>query len=69
VAKSNDELTARTCRRYLRLKYADKGEQVERFIRHIDETENWKAFTDADSITDEVLKPLDLEFEKASGES
>ncbi len=53
---------------YLRLKHPDKPEQVERFIRHIQsskEPSRWRGLVDFTTITDEVLAPLDQEFEEA----
>jgi hypothetical protein len=57
------------CKQYLRLKYPDRLASVEEFIFQVEALDNggdgsnWEPFIDLQSITDEVLKPLDLEFE------
>ena len=58
--------TADLCKQYLRLKYPDRLASVEDFILEIEGPEGdgskWDPFIDLQSITDEVLKQLDLEF-------
>ncbi|MGA3171200.1 MAG: hypothetical protein ABSE62_09310 [Chthoniobacteraceae bacterium] len=58
------------CKRYLLLKYREQLRVVERFIVEIERRQpdgdqsRWEAFINRESCTDEVLKPLDLEFER-----
>jgi len=58
------------CSRYLLLKYRDQLPLVARFIVEIEERARdhdgprWEAFINRGSLTDEMLKPLDLEFER-----
>jgi len=61
---------AELCKQYLRLKYDERLPWVEDFIVAMEETGvtaadgRWERLIDLDSITDCVLEPLDLEFER-----
>jgi hypothetical protein len=60
--------TGELCKQYLRLHHRNNLPLVEDFILEIEGSERdgdgskWESFLDLRSITDEGLKPLDLEF-------
>jgi hypothetical protein len=68
--KNRQQQTAHVCRQHLREKRHDKLELVEEFIVEIEGTgknhdiNRWSRFADASWKNDEMLKRLDVEFEK-----
>jgi hypothetical protein len=68
--KNRQQETAHVCRQHLREKRLDQLGLVEEFIAEIEGTgknhnvSNWGRFADASWKNDEMLKRLDLEFEK-----
>jgi len=57
------EKTPGLCKSYLRLKHGDKPGHVEAFIAAVDQRDGWDQLTDIENIIDDVLGPLDHEFE------
>ena len=68
--KNRQKQTAETCKRHLREKYHDRGELVEEFILEVEGTgkdsdlTRWGRYTDASHIEKEMLRRLDISFEK-----
>jgi hypothetical protein len=67
--KNRQKQTADICKQHLREKYRDQGALVEEFIAEIEGTDKnrdatWGRFTDIKDIQKEMLKRLDVHFEK-----
>ena len=68
--KNRQKQTAVLCKQHLREKYRDQLELVEEFIREVEGTGKnrdiscWDRFTDIKDIKEEMLKRLELHFEK-----
>jgi hypothetical protein len=52
------------CKMYLRLKHGEGLPEIESFITDLDHRCAWDQFVDIDDIKDQVLAPLDREFER-----
>ena len=69
-ARNRQQQTAHGCRQHFREKRQEQLELVEEFIVEIEGTgknhniNRWSRFADANAKTDEMLKRLDIEFEK-----
>jgi hypothetical protein len=68
--KNRQKQTADSCKQHLREKYRDKLGLVEEFIIEIEgarkdcDVTRWGQFTDIKDIKEEMLKRLDVHFEK-----
>lgn len=70
IQRSGPRRAAGLCKQYLRLKHGERLPWVEDFIMATEragaceEDARWERLIDVDSFTDQVLEPLDLEFER-----
>ena len=68
--KNRQQQVAQVCKEHLREKHADKLGLVNEYILEIEgagknhDVSNWGQFADASWKNDEMLKRLDVEFEK-----
>jgi hypothetical protein len=67
-SQASEVEAAELCKLYLRLKHEDRLARVEEFIQEVEGAlpegggAIWERFIDLNSITDEVMKPLDVAF-------